>query len=77
MEDVTIQTLFTSGPEGNFTENNIQQWIERLKIIEPVFVQIYSLDRGWPSENISCVSHNDLNRVKSLLEKEGFKCGVY
>ena len=48
MEDVTIQTLFTSGPEGNYTKSNIRLWIEKLKEVKPVFVQLYTLDRGWP-----------------------------
>jgi hypothetical protein len=77
MDDVTIQALFTSGPEGNYTEDNIKSWIEKLKLIKPAFVQLYSLDRGWPSENITYVSKQDLLRVKSMIEKEGFKSAVY
>jgi wyosine [tRNA(Phe)-imidazoG37] synthetase (radical SAM superfamily) len=77
MDDVTIQALFTSGPEGNYTEDNIKSWIAKLKLIKPAFVQLYSLDRGWPSENITYVSKQDLLRVKSMIEKEGFKSAVY
>lgn len=77
MKDITIQTLFTSGPLGNFTEKNITAWLERVKKIQPVFVQIYSLDRGYPSEEISHVSYEELMRIKELLEKENINSEVY
>jgi wyosine [tRNA(Phe)-imidazoG37] synthetase (radical SAM superfamily) len=77
MDGVTIQTLFTSGPMGNYIEKNILAWIERIKKINPVFVQIYSLDRGYPSEEISYVSKEELGKIKELLDKENIKSEVY
>ena len=77
MKDITIQTLFTSGPTGNFTEKNITAWVKRIKKIKPVFVQLYSLDRGYPSEGIAPVSHEELGKVKEILDKESIKSEVF
>ncbi len=77
MNDITIQTLFTSGPMGNYKEINITEWLDRIKKINPVFVQIYSLDRGYPSEEIAFVSREDLEKIKLLLDKENIKSEVY
>jgi wyosine [tRNA(Phe)-imidazoG37] synthetase (radical SAM superfamily) len=77
MKDVTIQTLFTNGRLGNHTEKNISSWLENIKKIKPVFVQVYSLDRGYPSEDISHVTKEELGKIKALLEKENIKSEVY
>ena len=77
MKDITIQTLFTSGPMGNYADKNISAWFERIKKINPVFVQIYSLDRGYPSEEISFVSKEELGKIKEMLDKENIKSAVY
>lgn len=77
MDSVTIQTLFTSGHMGNYTEKNISEWLGRIKKIKPVFVQIYSLDRGYPSEEIAFVEREDLEKIKLLLDKENIKSEVY
>ena len=52
LADVTVQSLFTAGPAGNDTPENLRAWIEHLKRIGPRRVQIYSLDRGHPSRHI-------------------------
>jgi wyosine [tRNA(Phe)-imidazoG37] synthetase (radical SAM superfamily) len=77
MKGITIQTLFTSGPMGNYTEKNISAWVERIKKIKPVFVQLYSLDRGYPSEEITHVSREELEKIKELLDKENIISEVY
>jgi len=77
MKDITIQTLFTTGTMGNYTDKNITAWVERIKKIKPVFVQLYSLDRGYPSEGIAPVSNEELGKVKEILDKENIKSEVY
>ena len=49
---VTIQSLFAAGPAGNSTPADIEAWVRRVVEISPVAVQIYTLDREWPSELI-------------------------
>lgn len=77
MNKVTIQTLFTLGDAGNYSDTNLSAWINRIKKIKPDFVQLYSLDRGYPSESIEPVSKEQLGKIKQLLEKENIKSEAY
>jgi wyosine [tRNA(Phe)-imidazoG37] synthetase (radical SAM superfamily) len=67
LDKVTIQSLFADGDGGNYTPSSIEDWIVQLKIIHPVFVQIYSLDRGYPSDNIYPLSVQKLNTIRDYL----------
>ena len=77
MEDVTIQALFSGGGSGNYTDENINNWIEKVKDIDPTSVQIYSLDRSYPSANIAPLSTEELMKIKNRLAREGIKAEVY
>jgi wyosine [tRNA(Phe)-imidazoG37] synthetase (radical SAM superfamily) len=77
LKDVTIQSLFTDGPLGNYSMPAIEDWIARIRRIKPVSVQIYTLDRGTPSLSISRLDTADLNKIKLLLEKEDINSEVY
>jgi wyosine [tRNA(Phe)-imidazoG37] synthetase (radical SAM superfamily) len=77
MKNVTIQTLFCNGTSGNHSEENITAWFQRIKKINPVFVQIYSLDRGFPSESISSVNREELEKIKNLLDTVNINSEVY
>ena len=46
-------------------------------MVPPDFVQLYSLDRGYPSEAIEPVSKEQLGKIKLLLDKENIKSEVY
>jgi len=74
---VTIQTLFTGGKKGNYNDANISDWILRLKKISPIKVQLYSLDRGYPSEYITSVHKDKLLKVKAMLDRESLHSEVY
>jgi wyosine [tRNA(Phe)-imidazoG37] synthetase (radical SAM superfamily) len=43
LEDVTIQALFSGGGGGNYTDENIIDWVEKVKEIKPSSVQIISI----------------------------------
>lgn len=75
--NVTIQTLFAGGEEGNFENKYIDAWIEKIMEIKPTDVQIYSLDRGYPSMNIYPVEIDELIKVKNRLIDKGIKAEVY
>lgn len=77
LEEVTIQSLFTSGSKGNYTVENINDWTERIEKINPKFVQLYSLARDVPSKCISKVERPELNRIKENLDKSGIQCEVF
>ncbi|MFI5252998.1 MAG: radical SAM protein [Bacteroidota bacterium] len=77
MKNIIIQTMWTEGDEGNFRPDNIQPWLERIKYLSPTHVQIYTLDRGYPSRHISPVSRIDLMRVREMVLKESISAEVY
>lgn len=77
MKDVIIQSLFTEGKSGNFTEENIRGWVERLKRIKPVSVQLYTLDRAYPSNEIMVPDNDKLEYLQKLLFSENIKSEVF
>jgi hypothetical protein len=77
MENITLQTLFCKGASGNYSEENINAWLQRVKKIKPLYVQIYSLDRGYPSDEIFPVNKKELNIIKDIVEHEGIKGVVF
>jgi len=77
LKDVTIQALFTTGKRGNFQVKNITSWAEQIKIISPVKVQIYSLDRESPCLDLLELGPKDLNIIKKKLNQEKIQAEVY
>ena len=77
IEDVTIQALFSGGGGGNYTEDNIADWVNKIKEIKPTSVQIYTLDRSSPSQTISPLTKDELTKIKNLLDKEKIKSNVF
>ena len=77
LENVTIQTLFTSGTHGNSDEKYVEKWIDKLKIIKPIDVQIYTLDRGYPSDKIYPVTLDWLQDLEQRLKKLNIKSKAY
>jgi wyosine [tRNA(Phe)-imidazoG37] synthetase (radical SAM superfamily) len=77
LDDVTIQTLFANGPIGNCAQPEIQEWIGCLKAIKPTSVQIYTLDRSYPSAAIEPVSQGEMERIHKRLEETGIRSAVY
>ena len=77
MPDAYIQTLFSTGQSGNLNPQNVSAWIDRLKNIRPLSVQLYTLDRGFPAKNLKPADKEDLNRVKIKVEKAGIPADVF
>jgi wyosine [tRNA(Phe)-imidazoG37] synthetase (radical SAM superfamily) len=77
VKDVTIQALFSDGVGGNYTGDNITDWVTKIKEIKPTSVQIYSLDRSYPSALISPLSIAELNKIKNLLDIENIRSEVF
>jgi wyosine [tRNA(Phe)-imidazoG37] synthetase (radical SAM superfamily) len=77
LKDVTIQSLFTAGEGGNFKPDHLEEWIKKITYIKPIHIQIYTLDRGYPSKNIYPLEKEELMKIKSLLIKENIKAEVY
>ena len=77
MKEVTIQALFAAGLSGNADALHVNDWILKIVQISPLHVQLYTLDRPYPSKNIAPVSRDQLEGIKQRLEKYGIRAGVY
>jgi wyosine [tRNA(Phe)-imidazoG37] synthetase (radical SAM superfamily) len=77
LEDVTLQSLFTKGPDGNFFSDHLAAWIEQVKKIAPVFVQVYSLARKSPTQTLFPLEKEELLQVLALLEREKIPAGFF
>jgi wyosine [tRNA(Phe)-imidazoG37] synthetase (radical SAM superfamily) len=77
LPDVDIQTLVSGGRAGNLDPQNTTAWIERLKLIRPLSVQLYTLDRGYPSKNLKPASRVDLESIKAQVRKVGIRIRVF
>ncbi len=77
LPDVTLQTLFTAGPAGNMDPPEVDAWIERVTEIRPRSVQIYSLDRSAPCDEIETVPRARLEEIASRLAALGIEARVF
>jgi wyosine [tRNA(Phe)-imidazoG37] synthetase (radical SAM superfamily) len=77
LNKVTIQSLFAAGDAGNYSAGHLKAWIEQIRIIKPVVVQLYTLDRGYPSDEIQPVSSEDLEKIKQDLDEINIPAEVY
>ena len=77
IDDVTIQALFSGGGGGNYTDDNIYDWVAKIKEINPTSVQIYTLDRSYPATLISPLTKTELTKIKNLLDKENIKSAIF
>ncbi|MDD2285610.1 MAG: radical SAM protein [Paludibacter sp.] len=79
--NLIIQTMFLRGKlaDGiidNTTENEIEAWLEALKIIRPKQVMIYSIDRETPTKGLEKVPLETLKQIADKARKAGFEVMV-
>ncbi len=78
VKNCIIQALFFGGKKGNANLANILNWIELVRLVKPVEVQIYTVDRGAPDSSVLPLSRDELERVSLLYsEKTHFSAQVY
>lgn len=71
-----IQTMFFKGfYDGKDVDNTsdiyVLPWIQAIKEIAPKQVMIYTIERETPDKGLIKASHEDLDRIVSMLTKEG------
>ena len=71
-----VQTmLLKGGYQGkdmdNTSDKYVLPWIEAVKEIAPRQVMIYTIDRETPDHDLQKATHEELDRIVALLEKEG------
>jgi wyosine [tRNA(Phe)-imidazoG37] synthetase (radical SAM superfamily) len=71
LADVTIQSLFAAGPDGNTEPAEIDAWVGRVITIAPQAVQIYTLARGYPSHAIAPATPELLTEIAARVKARG------
>ena len=71
-----IQTMFMKGTYrgqdvNNTSDKYVLPWLEMIKEIAPRQVMIYTIDRETPDHDLQKATHEELDRIVALLEKEG------
>jgi wyosine [tRNA(Phe)-imidazoG37] synthetase (radical SAM superfamily) len=65
-----IQTVLLDGSPSNVTEGDLKAYFQKISLIQPVEVHIYSIDRPVPNRTISLVSKDRLGEIADLGKKE-------
>lgn len=77
-----IQTMFLKGTtdEGvdvdNTRDDYVLPWLETVKQIAPRQVMIYTIDRETPDTHLLKATHEELDRILSLLDNAGIKASA-
>lgn len=78
LEWFVIQTMFVQGAINNSTDYEVDSWIERLQELNPLWVQIYSLDRTPANKKLEQVALSRLRQIAERTEKmTGLTIEVY
>ncbi len=77
-----MQTMFLRGEHNgrrvdNTTEEEVDALIKCYKEINPSFIEIYSLDRATPEENLQKVSREELEVIAERIRAAGFTVQAY
>lgn len=70
MKGVIIQTIFLRGRVDNTKDEEVDEWISKLKEIKPKEVQIYTCDRPVPDKGIEKVPKEVMQKIAEKAEKE-------
>ena len=76
-----VQTMFLKGEfEGKDVDNTsdrfVLPWLERVKLIAPSQVMIYTIDRESPAHGLLKATHEELDRIGDLVREAGISCSV-
>jgi wyosine [tRNA(Phe)-imidazoG37] synthetase (radical SAM superfamily) len=77
LPEITIQALFTAGPRGNVGEDHLGTWLDIVQSLQPLQVQIYSLDRPTPSRDLLPVPTSELERIAERGRAAGVPITAY
>lgn len=77
LPDVTLQTLFTGGLEGNLGDAEIEAWLGRVASIRPRRAQLYTLDREAPDRDLLPATAEQLEEVRARVAALGIEAEVF
>ena len=70
-----VQTMFMKGDgTDNTSDRYVLPWMEALKDIKPQSVMIYTIDRETPDKLLRKATHDELDRICSMVQAAGIPC---
>ena len=60
----------------NTSDKYVLPWLEVVKDIAPRQVMIYTIDRETPDQDLQKATHEELDRIVTLLTKEGLSASA-
>jgi wyosine [tRNA(Phe)-imidazoG37] synthetase (radical SAM superfamily) len=74
----TLQTLLVGGTDGNLGDDaELAAWLARVERIRPVRVQLYTLDRKAPDEDLVPATHGQLEGIRDRVAAVGIDAEVF
>ncbi|MFQ5637696.1 MAG: radical SAM protein [bacterium] len=78
LDKYVLQTMFVRGSVDNSTDIEVDSWIEKLRELAPLWVQIYSVDRGTAHSGLKKVQPERLRQIADLAQKTtGLKVEIF
>ena len=76
-----IQTMFIKGVHkghhfDNSTKEEVDAWLQLIKLINPLSVMIYTIARDTPVAELQKISGSKLKEIASKVEKIGFTVSI-
>ncbi len=76
---VSIQTIFMKGTVGgkdvdNTSDRYVLPWLEKVKMIGPKNVMVYTIDRETPIKTLEKASKEELDRIRDMVIAQGIPC---
>jgi wyosine [tRNA(Phe)-imidazoG37] synthetase (radical SAM superfamily) len=68
LDDVTLQSMFVQGEVTNAADAHVDAWFEKVAEIEPVFVQVYSIENAPAMSTLEGVPREKLEAIVERLE---------
>ena len=67
LPDIVLQSMFIQGTHDNTDEPHLKAWVAVIGSIQPVSVQVYTVDRGTAAEGITEVPRDTLQAIADRL----------
>jgi wyosine [tRNA(Phe)-imidazoG37] synthetase (radical SAM superfamily) len=75
---IVLQSMFIQGAYDNTDEAHVRAWVEAVRSIKPLSVQVYTVDRGTAAEGIEEVPKAALEAIAARLSgATGIPAGIY
>ncbi len=70
VEGICIQTVLMRGNPSNIENDELETYFEKIAVIKPIEVQMYSLDRPVPNREIKRILPEELEKIALLGSKK-------